>query len=87
MNKAVLGAAAAVVLAGVAFATSAQAQCWWDGFTWACAGPAAPVYSYDEPYWGVPWQTYPTVSGEYYGYKPQWLPSYPGPRPSSGAGR
>jgi hypothetical protein len=88
MNKAVLGAAAAVVLGGAVFATSAQAQCWWDGFTWACTGPAAPAYSYYEPYAGVPWQTYPVISGDgYWGYKPQWLPSYPGPRPSSRAGQ
>ena len=85
MNKALLGATAAVVLGAVAFATSAQAECFWNGFNWACPAPAAPVWA--ERYWTVPWQTYPTVGYEYYGYKPQWLPSLPGPRASSGAGR
>jgi hypothetical protein len=85
MKKAVLGAAAAVVFGAVAFSTSAEAQCWSDGYTYTCAAPGGPVYT--ERYWAVPWQTYPTVGYEYNGYKPQWLPSYPGPRASSGAGR
>jgi hypothetical protein len=88
MNKALLGAAAAVVFGAVAFSASAQAQCMWNGFDWSCAGPPAPAYSYYQPYSAaVPWQTYPTTGYDYNGYKPQWLPSYPGPRPSSGAGR
>jgi len=86
MKKAVLGAAAAVVFGAVAFATSAEAQCVWNGFNYACAVPVAPVWA--GPYWAAPWQTYPTVSGDgYWGYKPQWLPSFPGPRPSSRAGQ
>lgn len=87
MNRPLWGAAAAVVLGAAAFASSAQAQCMWNGFDWSCAGAPAPAYSYYQPYGAaVPWQTYPTTD-TYYGYKPQWLPSYPGPRPSSGAGR
>ena len=86
MTKALLGAAAAVVFGAVALTSSAQAACWWNGWNWSCAGGSRAAY-YD-PYWGgVPWQTYPTVGYEYNGYKPQWLPSYPGPRPSGGAGR
>lgn len=85
MYKSVLGAAAAVVLGAVAFATSAEAQCFWSGFGYACAAPPVAYYG---PYGAVPWQTYPVVSGDgYWGFKPQWLPSYPGPRPSSRAGQ
>ena len=85
MYKAVLGAAAAVVFGAVTFATSAEAQCIWNGFNYACAAPPAAYYG---PYGAVPWQTYPVVSGDgYWGFKPQWLPSYPGPRPSSRAGQ
>ena len=86
MNKAMLGAAAAVVLGTAAFATSAQAQCFWSGLGYACVAPVAPVWA--APYGAVPWQTYPVISGDgYWGYKPQWLPSYPGPRPASRAGQ
>lgn len=86
MNKALLGAATAVVFGVVAFSSSAQAACWWNGLNWSCA--AGPPAAYYDPYAGVvPWQTYPTVGYEFNGYKPQWLPSYPGPRPSGGAGR
>ena len=86
MYKAVLGAAAAVVFGAAAFATNAEAQCIWNGFNYACAAPVAPVWG--GPYYVTPWQTYPTVSGDgYWGYKPQWLPSYPGPRASSRAGQ
>jgi hypothetical protein len=59
----------------------------WNGYGWSCGGPAAPAYSYSQPYAAVPWQTYPTTGYDYNGYKPQWLPSYPGPRAGSGAGR
>jgi hypothetical protein len=85
MKKALLGAAAAVVFGMAGFTASAQAQCVWNGFNWSCATPAPPAY-YDPYAVAAPWQTYPTTD-TYYGYKPQWLPSYPGPRPSSGAGR
>jgi hypothetical protein len=86
MTKTLLGAVAAVVFGAAAFTGSAQAQCFWTGWNWSCAG--GPPVAYTDPYAVVvPWQTYPTVGYEYDGYKPQWLPSYPGPRPSSGAGR
>ena len=86
MNKVLLGTATAIAFGAVAFTSAAQAQqCVWDGFNWSC--PPAPAYSYYNPYAAaVPWQTYPTTD-TYYGYKPQWLPSYPGPRAASGAGR
>ena len=87
MNKVLWGAAAALMFGAVAFTSSAQAQCVWNGYGWSCGGPAAPAYSYSQPYAAVPWQTYPTTGYDYNGYKPQWLPSYPGPRAGSGAGR
>ena len=88
MNKALLGAVAAVAFGATAFVGSAQAQCVWTGLNWSCPGPVAiaPVGS-DRLWAAPPWQTYPTTGYEYNGYKPQWLPSYPGPRASSGAGR
>jgi len=85
MKKIALAGVAASVLVLAGFSGSAHAQCAWTGANWSCA-PAADGYS--QPY-GVPYgSTYPSV-GEYYhgtGYKPQWLPSAPGPRAASGAG-
>ena len=84
--KSLMSGAAAFALVALAFAVPASAQCWWNGFSYSCA--QAPAYG--APYWGQygytnppdNWSGYP-----YYNYKPAWLPSYPGPRPSSGAGR
>jgi len=87
MKKVLFGAATAVGLGAVAFTSGAQAQCVWDGFNWSCPPAPTEAYSYYNPYAvAVPWQTYPTTD-TYYGYKPQWLPSSPGPRAASGAGR
>ena len=84
MLKSLLGATAAIVLAA-GFAGAAHAQCVWNGFSWSCPTPPAAYYN---PYYYPPaWQTSPVVGEpEFNGYKPQWLPSYPGPRISSGAG-
>jgi len=39
MNKTLLGAAAAAMIVGTAFASSAHATCWWDGGNWNCLNP------------------------------------------------
>jgi hypothetical protein len=85
MRRALLGAVAAFGLAAVGFAghANAQQQCWWNGFAWSCQSPA---YSYSPGYYYGPYG-YPSLNPYATGYKPDWLPSYPGPRPSSGAGR
>lgn len=84
MRKALLGATAAFALATVGFVgqADAQQQCWWNGYGWSCHSPS---YSYSPGYYYGPYgyNGYSEMSG----YKPYWLPSYPGPRPSSGAGR
>lgn len=87
MKRTLLSAAGVVALATVAFSGAAQAQCWWTGLGTSCAAAPAPMYY--QPYY----PPYPTQSyAEYYGapaydYKPEWLPSYPGPKLSGGSGR
>ena len=88
MRKFLSGAAAAIAVAGVAvtFTGTAKAECFWTGYGWSCT----PYASYYEPYPYYPYygNTYPTINAPDgpSGYKPQWWPSIPGPRPSSGAG-
>ena len=85
MKKTLLTAAAALALGVVAFTGSAQAQCWWTGLGYSCA--TAPVVVpqtmyYQEPY--VPATPYPAWNSyDYQNYRarPDWVPSYPGPRP------
>jgi hypothetical protein len=85
MRKTLLGAAAAFAVAAMAFTGTAKADCFWTGFGWSCTpsvsyyAPYAyyPTYYYATPYSPADWGA---------GYKPSWLSSYPGPRPSSGAG-
>jgi hypothetical protein len=60
VKQTLLGAAGAFALAAVAFAGSAQAQCWWTGLGYSCAAPTAvapSVMYYEEPY--VPATPYP----------------------------
>ncbi len=48
--KTLLSALAAVMLLGaVATATPAQAACWWNGYSWTCAGYYP--YRYYRPWW------------------------------------
>lgn len=84
MRKALLGTAAAVALAGFSLVSAAHAQapCTWNGFNWVCA----PDYNYNPQYYGPYPHASQGSSSEITGYKPPWLPSYVGPRPSSGAG-
>ena len=67
-------------LAVVAFTGAAQAQCFWTGLGYSCAAPPA-------VYWGAPYAAWSAWDFRDYRYKPTWLPSYPGPRPSSGTGQ
>jgi hypothetical protein len=85
MRKTLFGAAAVGALSAFACFGAAQAQspCVWTGFNWSCPSD----YYYNPQYYGpYPYQSeggsFPEVAGQ----KPPWLPSYPGPRPSTGAG-
>ncbi|HKS88725.1 MAG TPA: hypothetical protein VJR70_04735 [Stellaceae bacterium] len=83
--KALMSGAAALALATFAFAVPASAQCWWNGYS------CAPAAAYGAPYWApYGYSGYADYYGggyPYYGYKPAWLPSIPGPRPSGRAGQ
>ncbi len=89
MRKTLLGGAAAFAVAAIAFTGVAKAECFWTGYSWSCT-PSASYYT-PYPYYYQPYY-YSTATPPYdqpdwgAGYKPSWLPSYPGPRPSSGAG-
>jgi hypothetical protein len=90
MRKILLGGAAAVALSVVAFTGTAKAECFWNGYGWSCA-PAPTYYTpYTYPYGYYPGYYYNNAAPPYdtpewsTGYKPSWLPSYPGPRASSG---
>ena len=88
MRKIVLTGAGAVVFAALAFAGSAEAQCWWTPFGYSCA-PAAPLAAYSPyPYsYGVgatPYAAWNAYDYRDYRFQPPWLPSYPGPKPSGG---
>ena len=61
MKKTLLGAAAAIAVAAVAFSGSANAACYWNGYNWNCASPQV----YYQPY---PYQ---------YGYQPYYGYSQP----------
>ena len=87
MKKIALAGAVASALALTGFAGSAHAQCAWNGVNWLCAPAPAPYAAYPAfPYaYG---STYPAYDNPDWntGYKPQWAPSMPGPRWSSGSG-
>ena len=81
MRKALLTAGGAAALAVFAFTGSAQAQCFWDGFSYSCPAPSAMFY---EPsfYWGSPYPAFTSHDYSDYRFRPRWLPSFPGPRPN-----
>ena len=94
MKKTLLAGAAAVALGVVAFAGSANAYCYWNGWNWDCNyysyyNPApADYYRGPPPYY--PYYPQPSTGSsnpEVTGYKPDWAPSFNGTRPSGGAGR
>ena len=55
MGKVLYAAIAAFLFAGFAFSGSAEAQCWWNGYAWACL-PAPSAYGsysgFDDPAFG-----------------------------------
>ncbi|MGE5268400.1 MAG: hypothetical protein ACM3JG_01870 [Thiohalocapsa sp.] len=79
MYKVIAAAAAGVVLAGVSFGT-AKAQCVWDGFATTCVAVPGPYYAAPF-YWGTPYPAWNAYDFQNYRFRPDWLPSYPGPRP------
>jgi hypothetical protein len=81
MMKSLIGTAGAFALAAFAFSSGAQAQCVWTGWSWSCAAPPAVTYYQPAPYGGSPYAAYNAYDYRDYRYKPDWLPSYPGPRP------
>jgi hypothetical protein len=87
MKTALLSAAGAFALATVAFTGSAQAQCWWTGMGYSCAAPPAVSRFYEPlPGWTTPYPAWNSYDYQDYRFRPLWLPSYPGPKPSGGAG-
>jgi hypothetical protein len=89
MKKTLLSAAGAFVLAAAMFSGSAEAQCWWTGYSWSCT-PQAMYYPQPYALSAYPAATaYPAWNAwDYQDYRlrPDWLPSYPGPKPSGGNG-
>jgi hypothetical protein len=94
MKKTLLGTAAAIAVAAVAFSSSANAACYWNGYNWNCASPQVYYQPYTHQYG---YQPYIHQYGyqPYYGYSQpgsyrrysDWNPSrYPGPRASGGSG-
>ena len=92
MRTRLLSAAGAVALTVFAFAGNAEAQCWQSGYGYyTCPTPPVTSYSppYYEPYYGsyaysaTPYAAWNAYDYHNYRYDPTWLPSYPGPRPSS----
>ncbi len=79
MKTALSSAAGAFALAAVAFSGGAQAQCAWTGYNWSC--PAAPPAYDPQSYPGSPYAAFNAYDYRDYRYQPNWLPTYPGPRP------
>ena len=85
MKKTLLTAVAAAALGVVAFTGTAQAQCWWTGLGYSCAGPNVVVPQtmyYQDPYvYPTPYPAWNSYDYQNYRARPLWMPSYPGPRP------
>ena len=85
MKKTLLGAAAAIAVVGVAFSGSANAACYWNGYSWNCASPQ--VYYQPHPYQYGYQPYYGYSQPDSYGSYSYWNPSrYPGPRASGHGG-
>ena len=76
MRKIIVASLAAAAVAGLT-AGAANAQCWFDGYTTSCA----PGPYYAAPYWGTPYAAWNAWDFRDYRMQPNWLPTYPGPRP------
>lgn len=79
MKRTLLSAAGAFALVAAAFSGGAQAQCAWTPVGWACAAPPAAYYV--NPYYASPYAAWNAFDYRDYRYQPDWLPTYPGPRP------
>lgn len=81
LTRSLLGGAAAMAIAAIAFAPSANAACWWNGYGWNC--DYAPAYSYAPPPPSYAPYAYPAYGG-YYDYDPYAgfgvNGRYPGPK-------
>ena len=85
MKKTLLATAAAIALAAVAFSSSANAACYWNGYNWNCASPQVYYQPYTYQYGYQPYYGYSQPDS--YGRYSYWNPSrYPGPRASGGSG-
>jgi hypothetical protein len=82
-----LSGAGAIALAAFAFAGGAQAQqCWSSVYGYySCAAPPATYYYPQMPtYAPTPYAAWYAYDYRDYRREPLWVPSYPGPRASSG---
>jgi hypothetical protein len=77
MRKLILATLAALTIGTAAFAHPAEAQCWWNGYSWHCWRPHAGWYRHH--YWGPRY-------GHYYWGPPGYYGSAYGPRYHSGWG-
>ena len=81
MKRILFSAAGAFAVAAVALSSGVQAQCYWTGLGTTCVAP--PVYAapYYYGYAGSPFAAFNSYDYRDYRYQPDWLPTYPGPRP------
>ena len=92
MRTLLLGAVGAIALAGFVSSANAQTQCWPSVYGYySCTTPPATYYGYGSSAPPVYYNPTPYAAWNAYDYRdyrnnPQWLPSYPGPRASSGWG-
>jgi hypothetical protein len=80
-----LSAVGAVALAGLASSANAQAPCWHTVYGYySCATPPATYYQPPPPPSGpTPYAAWNAYDYRDYRQQPMWLPTYPGPKPSS----
>jgi hypothetical protein len=74
MIRTMVAAIAAVAVAGTVLSGVAQAQCYWTGYAWSCAGPGG---------YGPPGYNY-GPNDPAFGYEPRGLPHPYGPEPGGG---
>jgi hypothetical protein len=80
VKRILMSAAALFALAALVAPAGAQAQCWFDGFATTCA-PVAPYYVPSPYFYGSPYAAWNSWDFRDYRVQPDWLPTYPGPRP------
>lgn len=77
MRKFIVAALAALAIGTAAFASPAEARCWWNGYSWHCWRPHHSWYRHH--YWG------PRYGHHYWGPRYGYGAAY-GPRWHSGWG-